>query len=174
MFYTGVGSRQTPSNVLSDFRRLSKLLARQGWVLRSGGAPGADEAFERGHFSAGVNHWPQIFLPWSNFNGRREFLHYSRPSKKAYEIAAEFHPNWNALTAGGRALHARNVHQVLGPDLEHPNPSKFLICWTPNGRGGGGTGQAIRVAKAYDVPICDYGMGQPYSEILEFIDEVTK
>lgn len=50
-------------------------------------------------------------------------------------------------------LHARNCYQVLGADLR--TPTQFVICWTPRGSGEGGTGQALRIAKAYNIPIFD-------------------
>ncbi len=55
---------------------------------------------------------------------------------------------------------ARNCHQVLGCDLR--TPSDFIICWTKNGKGLGGTGQALRIAKEYNIPIFDIGN---YNEI---------
>jgi hypothetical protein len=67
-FYTGVGSRDTPEEVLSVMRTLAKCLARAGYTLRSGGAEGADAAFE-----SGAQEVPQakmqIYLPWRGFTG---------------------------------------------------------------------------------------------------------
>ena len=42
MIYTGIGSRKTPPGILAQMSELAAFLARSGWVLRSGGAPGAD------------------------------------------------------------------------------------------------------------------------------------
>jgi hypothetical protein len=56
---------------------------------------------------------------------------------------------------------ARNSFQVLGEDLE--TPATCVICWTPGGKGDGGTGQALRIARHYDVPIIDIG-GMPIEE----------
>jgi hypothetical protein len=47
-FYTGVGSRKTPPHILKVMRQLATKLNSDGWVLRSGGADGADTAFEQG------------------------------------------------------------------------------------------------------------------------------
>ncbi len=46
--YAGIGSRQTPSEMLSLMESLAGRLAADGWVLRSGASPGADQAFFRG------------------------------------------------------------------------------------------------------------------------------
>src|SRR5207244_24474 len=83
-----------------------------------------------------------------------------RPSNEAYKLAERFHPNWRNLRHSVRSLHARNVHQVLGPNLDAP--AHFVLCWTPEGSGSGGTGQAIRIAGAYRVPVLD--LGQPRAE----------
>jgi hypothetical protein len=40
--------RETPTAVLAVLEALGGVLARAGFVLRSGGAPGADTAFEAG------------------------------------------------------------------------------------------------------------------------------
>ena len=50
---------------------------------------------------------------------------------------------------------ARNALQVLGTDGQ--TPVDFIMCWTPNGSGSGGTGQAIRIARALNIPVFDLG-----------------
>ena len=64
-----------------------------------------------------------------------------------------------ARLPGAQKLHGRNVYQVLGRNLD--KPSRFLVCWTPDGvvsgeyctRATGGTGMAIRIACAENVPV---------------------
>lgn len=60
--YTGVGSRETPEPALALIERVAKKLAADRWTLRSGHAPGADQAFERG-----AAHRAEIYLPWPDF-----------------------------------------------------------------------------------------------------------
>ena len=48
MFYTGVGSRKTPKDVLELMVKIAIKAAQNGYTLRSGGAEGADKAFEHG------------------------------------------------------------------------------------------------------------------------------
>ncbi len=158
--YTGIGSRETPSDVLQLMEHLAYDLAARGWTLRSGGAEGADSAFADGAWNARHAHRgveaPEIYLPWPKFNGIRTVLTMrDEPQAEAFPIAARFHPAWDKVSRGGRALHARNVHQVLGPDVTAPLLSRFVVCWTPDARRGGGTGQALRIAEHYNVPIFD-------------------
>lgn len=46
--YTGIGSRETPYEIQDLMKRIAFKLAENGWLLRSGGAEGADTAFENG------------------------------------------------------------------------------------------------------------------------------
>jgi predicted Rossmann fold nucleotide-binding protein DprA/Smf involved in DNA uptake len=46
--YAGIGSRSTPPETLPLIESIAARLAEKGWVLRSGGADGADSAFEKG------------------------------------------------------------------------------------------------------------------------------
>ncbi len=153
--YTGVGSRKTPAAVLDFMADIAAALARQRWILRSGGADGADTAFEDGALSAGGS--TEIFLPWPGFNGHPSRL--CSVDAQALSRAAEMHPVWERLSSGAQKMHGRNVYQVLGRGLD--KPSRFLVCWTPDGavsgeqctRATGGTGMAIRIASAEKVPV---------------------
>lgn len=135
----------------------ARRLATAGWLLRSGGAQGADEAFERG-----ANMAAEIFLPWPGFRGRRQ-ARLLEPTSGAYEIAAAHHAAWADLSQYARALLARDVHQVLGADLD--DQVAMVVCWTTDGattadetsRRTGGTAMAIRVAGAYGVPVRNLG-----------------
>lgn len=151
MIYAGIGSRSTPQSVLVSMHGIAVELARKhNMTLRSGGADGADKAFEAGCNRAGGT--KEIYLPWAGFNhhpGGRGV--YDGPTHDAYDMAAEFHPAWQNCSRGAMAMHARNCHQVLGWDLR--TPASFIICWTPGARLQGGTAQALRIAQAHHIPI---------------------
>jgi hypothetical protein len=151
--YTGVGSRQAPLDVLQQMTALAADLRARGWVLRSGHASGSDQAFE-----LGAGEMAEVYLPWPSFESDVPIYastSYDRPTSEAYNIAAHHHPAWSKLSRGARLLHARNVHQVLGLDCRAEDRSIFVVCWTVGAMGSGGTGQAIRIARAYKVPVVD-------------------
>lgn len=146
-FYTGVGSRSTPPDVQDRMVKIARFLRGEGYTLRTGEAGGADSAFREG-----AEWWgSRVYCAGDTLP-----LH-----AQAEEIAAAHHPAWGACSHWARRLHTRNVYQVLGHTLTRP--SQFLICWTPDGveryttRNTGGTGQAIRVALAYGVPVLNLG-----------------
>lgn len=141
--YAGIGSRTTPDEICGLMTRIARYLASQGYTLRSGHASGADQAFEHGAVFK-----KEIYIPWPGFNGSTSGL---LPVPAAFKMAEEFHPGWNYMNQGGKKLHARNCHQVLGYDLD--DPVEFVICWTHDGTAKGGTGQAMRIAETHKIPI---------------------
>lgn len=156
-YYTGVGSRETPENILVLMHDMGYKLAADGYTLRSGGADGADTAFQQGCAIAGGSR--EIYLPWNGFSDMWEDhekgLYAPRKDElfaKAEVIASEIHPAWDKLTRGPRALHARNIYQVLGQDLN--TPSSFLLCYSKPTKDSvsGGTRTAWEVAKKFGVP----------------------
>lgn len=165
MFYAGIGSRKTSQPFLALMERIGFHLAKRGWTLRSGGAEGADTAFERGAVDAGGA--TEVFLPRRGFFGRNDGVNADQLPEHAAAlvIAREHHRSWDALSPTVRQLMSRNVHQILGADLR--TPSRFVVCWAPgpildvHGRvadARGGTGQALRVAYAYRIPVFHLGL----------------
>lgn len=140
-YYTGIGARSTPRDVCLLMNRLAQYLERRDWTLRSGGAEGADLAFEE----------PILRL--------KQIFYANQATDEAMDLAARYHPKWQSLDKYARRLHGRNVFQVLGPDLQ--TPSRFVVCWTRDGavsghersHNTGGTGTAISIAGAHDIPV---------------------
>lgn len=151
--YAGIGSHKTPPHILDDMESLAIDLSSDGWTLRSGGANGADTAFELGALRNTRS--AEIMLPWNGFNGRWivNDVYYIPINQISLEIAERFHPAWHHCSSAARKLHARNVHQILGINLD--SPVEFVVCWTPNASRSGGTGQALRIAEHYNIPIFD-------------------
>jgi hypothetical protein len=148
--YAGIGSRETPPEIMALMTKIAVKLEKDGFTLRSGGAYGADTAFSKGCITK------QIFVPWDGFNNLP--LIYPIP-QEAFTVARLFHHNWDRLTQGAQRLMARNTMQVLGPNLR--DHSNFVICWTKDGCAHenersaktGGTGQAIAIASRYNIPV---------------------
>lgn len=170
-FYAGIGARDTPESAIVKMRRIGEILAGKGLVLRSGGAVGADSAFEEGCDKAGG--LKQIFLGWDGMNDRRPdgksvFARDLRDGDPEVEIAKEHYERqparsggggktWENLGRGGKSLMARNTNQVLGPNVGVSKMSGLIVCWTKNGQIAGGTGQALRIAKNKGIPALNLG-----------------
>jgi hypothetical protein len=151
MYYTGIGSRSTPATVLALMTAFARRLAQLDWILRSGGAPGADTAFENG---AGGR--AEIFVPWRSFERALPSYHVlsAEMLERALLLASVAHPAWGRCSQGERLLHARNIPQVWGADLN--SPSEFVLCWAPEsavGKVSGGTNTAVVIGRQAGIPV---------------------
>lgn len=170
--YTGIGSRITPEDVLNLMTSIGTELAKKDSVLRSGHADGADLAFEIGVKK--ISGRCEIYTPWRNFNYNEELDKYGiinakclRNYREAMSLAGTMHPVWDRLSQGARTLHARNMYQILGLTLN--DPSDCVICWTKDGKASGGTGQALRLASKYNVPIFNLKLENSLTKLKEFL-----
>lgn len=146
--YTGIGSRQSPKEILELIEKIARKLAKDGYLLRSGGAPGADTSFEKGcDKERGAK---EIYLPWQGFNKNTSKL--VHPMPEAFNLAQEIHPAWSKCSPAAKKLHARNIHQVLGTNLD--SPVKFVLFWaeTKNQKVEGGTATAVNLAIQLNIP----------------------
>lgn len=162
-FYAGIGSRQTPFDVMYKMTCIAGRLHELGFILRTGGATGADAAFIRATVPM------ELYLPWDGFNGHYVRSYYGEqkayagliPNMEddAYTLARSFHPKFDSLTKPAQILIARNAYQIFGWHVGNQitHSSWFVLCWTEGGRGGGGTGQAIRIANYCNIPVFDLG-----------------
>lgn len=172
-YYAGIGSRETPEEMVPVIMSIADTLGQKGFILRSGAAAGADTFFERGADSK--DHGSDIWVPWNGFNGK--YGGTITPADKHFSVAAVIHPVWNKLKKPVQSLHARNVGQILGMDfdVEHvlaciakketPHPqdswSSFVVCWTKDKAQThlevtsrtGGTGTAIKLASLLGIPV---------------------
>ena len=95
-----------------------------------------------------------IIVPWPKFQNRSgpDVVPLVADRYAALAAAAAAHHDaWHACRPAVRKLHARNAAVVLGMELD--DPVSAVVCWTPRGRAVGGTGQAIRMAKAAGIPV---------------------
>jgi hypothetical protein len=145
-YYAGIGSRETPAQVCRLMTHIAVRLYQKGWTCRTGGADGADLAFENGAAPK-----VEVYVPWQYFNGRPHGI-VCGEDLFLRDVALRHHPRWSSLREPVRKLMTRNSAQIIGHCFGDP-VSEFVICWTPKGKVGGGTGQAIRVARSYGVPV---------------------
>ena len=161
-YYAGIGSRETPKDVCNKMTEIASLLEKQDFVLRSGGADGADHAFEIGISDPLMM---DIYLTYINFNNKSgsKYIFISNSDHSNYKAAYEslkYHPRGFNMSHGTKVMMIRNYFQACG--LVNQSNSSFVICWTPKGANGytikttyedGGSGQCIRIAAAHNIPV---------------------
>ena len=141
MTYAGIGSRETPLDILNQMTKIAEQLENLGYTLNSGGAKGADSAFEKG--VKNILH--------------KNIFYANDANDITIEIAKEIHPAPQKLSAYALKLMARNTFQVFGRKLDRP--VDFVICWTKDGKEGcgkdrpcGGTGEGRSIEDEDHVP----------------------
>lgn len=185
-YWTGVGSRKTPADILEIMTRIGRKLTDIGWVLRSGDAPGADSAFYAGCLLSEQfeNFKPVVYLAGSPIRGR-----YHNPRMGFYDatryetwgdarvIALRLRGSWDGIggeeiSEWAKGMHTRNVMQVLGDSLIEP--SRFLICWAPPvGKRGyvkGGTATAVKLALEAGIDVINLATDEGYNRAMAFLD----
>jgi len=153
MIITGIGSRETPEHICELFVELGREARERGWWVRSGHAEGADYAFEQGATDHCI-----VYLPWGTFNKEKAVLGIPRTQQlrdEVLKIVYRHEKYAKDLSDGVKLIKSRNVYQVLGEDLN--SPSDLVVCWTPEGETVGGTGLAIKIANAHNIPVINVG-----------------
>jgi len=163
--YAGIGSRETPPQVLEQMRKIGTFLAERHYVLRSGGAKGADTAFELGCDNA--RGMKQIWKPSDNL-----FPLYEWATDKASEVCWEF--PLEKMKAYTISLITRNMYQVYGDSetFEKTIPVDFVVYWSKGnpldkGHDSGGTRYAVR--EAHNVGIPTYNLRTQKEEFAEVL-----
>lgn len=155
-YFAGIGSRSTPDDIQQLMTKVSAKLTGLGWILRSGGARGADRAFERGAVRKEVFKATDA-KPWAFTEAK---LH--MPTDR------EGFDSWSPYVQG---LMARNMMQILGPDGD--KPVQFVICWAPStvytDSSAGGTGWAIRCAIAHGIRVHNWFVPSALQMAMEFM-----
>jgi hypothetical protein len=174
-YYAGVGSRETPAEILTIMSRLATKLGHDGWVLRSGHAPGADQAFEKGIVD-GLH--ADIYLPWKKFhsevhNKNCTYLTMGEPFyHDCYDRVREivkYLPNYPRGSGHYNIkFHGRNWCQVFGTDN---TPVKMVVCYSRIIKGipQGGTATAIRLAEHHGIPVYNLFYQDIIDRILKYL-----
>jgi len=165
MFYAGIGSRETPREMAPLMTQIAAEMERIGWTLRSGAARGADTFFEDGVVDP---YNKEIFIhrertrpgkgmperkhePYQGVFNAQRYANYD----EAVQMASQVHGRWDRCDQTAREMHARNVYQVLGPELRPETYSKLVVCWAiPDIHGvpEGGTRTAWLIAEQHGIP----------------------
>lgn len=144
--YTGIGSRKTPASMLTNITNIAKSLDSMGYILRTGNAQGADNAFRLGT----GKQTPCVYYP-----NPKDF----DPTmwQRAKDIVSQYCTECDLYRMAPyvQNLLIRNMFQVTGSSLN--SPTSMVICYSPVSdpcnKDGGGTRYACRYARDLNIPI---------------------
>jgi hypothetical protein len=145
--FVGARRKEIPDSefeILSAaYPRIGRALVGKGITAISGGADGMDQlaekAFGNNVISYRTDRWPN--------SPRFVRVLDEKVYATALQMVASIHPAWERVKPEHRALHARNMAQVLQDDLRHP--TAFLVAWAkPKGVSiDGGTRSAYELSR---------------------------
>lgn len=182
-WYTGVGSRHAPTEIVRRCVALAIALQKLNMSLRTGDAIGCDAAFSVGAggrvigTSAGM---VERESPACTKDDRGTRVQIFKPTETigwtvgALRACLDYSEDLSRRPELHRRLLLRNMRQVLGPRGE--DPSNFLVYWSPEPNcvcidrrksDGGGTRYAVRRAHLSGVP-CFHLSEKTDDEILAF------
>lgn len=172
MTYAGIGSRETPIEVQKEMYKAAKMLESMGYTLQSGGAIGADKAFQGASQPwkkadgtvAGTKEFTRSradVVEWARYGNDRnstvtnaKIFRPEDANGQVRKIAKEIHPKGEKLSSSnGLDLHARNTFQIFGAALD--TPVDFVLFYAKETKGirpEGGTGQAVEMARLKGIP----------------------
>lgn len=139
-----------------------------------------------------VNQYLKVYLPGYFFNGRASkdpgMIDATKlpMHEQAKKLAKEVHPAFKKPDDPNKKqrpmkpyvlnLHARNGHQALGSDLS--KPVRSVLCYTGDGAKGskityktGGTGQALRLADKFNIPVLNIGNSGDEAKLVSWIEK---
>lgn len=178
---TIVGSRESPQWALQALQMAGDWCRTNKVFVRSGGAPGADLAAQRGALE-----YCLVYEPWKNFAPRFYAPGCSYNSQYVVppftpeldNLARRHHPTYDRLSDPVKKLMMRNGCQVLGLKLN--NPSRGCLYYAPmqGGTEKGGTRQAASISREAKVPCLNlfYQYKNPEKAIqvaLEFVEKMA-
>lgn len=166
MRYTGIGNRDITLSTAQTIADVATLLDTEDFVLRTGCARGSDYYFRTS------SHNCEVY----DVAACQSYENY----KEAIEIAKMFHPYYKSLDSSSKKLHNRTSYQLLGRYLTEP--SDFVLCYTRDGcengiqttKATGGSGQALRIACHYNIPVFNIRNNGWLVRLEEFITNKKK
>lgn len=182
--YAGIGSRETPDEIQDVMTRVARHLATRAFTLQSGGAVGADRAFERGADEQktifygnarhqGVNGYENV--PTGNGHVLIEDGPLAERAAAYVRYGLNDNQHWRNIERKPftRNLMRRNAFQVLGADLR--TPVDLVICYAPydgdpvlDARGG--TRAAVLLANRLEIPIYNLAAPNAIERLAKYLD----
>jgi hypothetical protein len=171
-----IGSRDAPAEAIIRMEELGKHIASKGFIVRTGNAVGADQAFARGANTVDPSK-VYLYLPWRSYEKnaiveKNIVTGYNLENaphrlERYTKLASENHPAWEYLSPAVRKFMLRNAAIVWNADLvlAHLNHSR---------QGGGGTGHGWRVAESLNIPRIDLSQELDVEKVKKVINSLIE
>lgn len=165
-----------PDEIKQEFVKIAKALNGKGYKYRHTG--GSNDEIDN-TILAIENINTESYLPWKTFNKEITKPVIKKPTGKSYRIAANSHKAFKKLTNGVRAILARNIHAMLGKELN--KPATFIIAYSEDGaeaitRGidfkvTGNVAFFLKVAEDSNIPVFNIKKKDAITRLVEYIQK---
>lgn len=172
----GIGTRHPPTDdadLNETMRVFCYFAVKMGWHLRSGAAIGMDSWFER--------LWDnnkEIFIAKERISGKTHGVDGANFVEGPQEVAAfnimkKIHPAGPRLKGIAKAMHTRNIFQILGEDLN--TPADLIVYYAKFDDEGkeitGGTRTAVVLGKQRGINEFNLILPDERTRLLEYIGQ---
>lgn len=162
--YAGIGDVNIPTNIQELMKMIGEELAHQGYVLRTGGAKGADTAFMEGCDKAkGIK---EVFYP-SDLHVNNETLKIAKEIHGHWEYCENKQPKQGHKYSFPVQAHCRNMKIINGDQLN--NPVEFTIAYQDINQVTGGTWQGIKYSQKLGIKVYNLFVEKDRNEIINII-----
>ena len=148
MKYAGIGHRNTPEKVRDMMTNIGSQLAQMGFILRSGNAIGADQAWEE----EVTRKMKEIFI--INRKHSCPFGIIPKFTQEQWDfVIRHYHGGETAFIKQSeyvQQLFLRNLNILCGKDLD--DKVDFVAYWHEGEHCDGGTGHTVAMAKTLGIP----------------------
>lgn len=163
------GNENPPPAVHQALQRICPELEKRGFVIRTGGMKGMENAVEE------MARNLEVHLPWKGFDGKESKFTYT--SDEAKEFAKRHQPAWDNMKPVVQTFCAKNVRLVLGKDLK--SPTQLLIIWSEDGAETarertaktGLTGVALSIAADLHIPVFNLQRPDAEQRLIQYLNQ---
>lgn len=173
MIYVGVGPMTAGEDMCAQAKIFGQAMAEMGWTLRSGGAEGLDEAFERGALEG--NGKTEIFIPSADFRKRfkssDKVIHTLDKHIEAMREVAPLHENWSQLGTTVQMFLTRIPFCLFGEKLD--KPAHFVVGWSKH-YPHTGAGIVLKMAEMAGIPAFNLAMPGQMDAVEDFVYKIME
>lgn len=166
--YVATGNRNPPEHIVEKMIDIAKDLESHGYILRTGGLDGPDDALFR------VIPSRELYLPWKGFSDKDSKLYFN--TKETSILASKYHPAFDTLKPAIQAFLGMNTRMVMGKDLR--SAAMFALVWSEDGAEldrdrtskTGNIGHVLAIANARRMPVFNIQREDAKDRLYRFLD----
>lgn len=171
MKYAGIGHRGTPEKVRDMMTNIGSQLAKMGFILRSGNALGADQAWEE----QVPKKMKEIFIIEKKPVCPHGIVVDTITQEQWDFVVSHYHGGsgpFGRLSAYVQYLFMRNLNILCGKDLD--DKVDFVAYWHEGEHCDGGTGHTIAMAKTLEIPCFNIWSEKDQQAMDEFVNQLME